>query len=147
VLAVCGGMPLAAERLAARGGGALLGRFVKDVAGLPQGDPLRLAGQWEAWLKSKEALAAGLDLPLLVDWMQRWVTDLASLALGGAVRFFPGHEPALAALARRSSVAAASSCYNELAQIRRVAQHPLNLRLTLEDMLLRYARALTGPRP
>lgn len=147
LLAVVGGMPLAAERLAGQGGSALLGRFVKDVAQLGNGDPLRLAGQWESWLKSKEALAAGLSLPLLVDWMQRWVTDLASLRLGGRPRFFPAHEAALGALAARMSVAAASSCYNELAQIRRVAQHPLNLRLALEDMLVRYARAVTGSRP
>lgn len=146
LLALCGGMPLAAQRLAEAGGAALLERFVREVALPRDADPLRLAGQWEAWLKSKEALAAGFGLVQLVDWMQRWVADLAALRLGGQVRFFPGEEGALAALAARTSVAAASACYNELAQIRRVAQHPLNPRLFLEDMLLRYARALGAAR-
>ncbi|MDO9597129.1 MAG: DNA polymerase III subunit delta' [Azoarcus sp.] len=145
LLALSGGIPLAATRLAEQGGAALLERFVRDVAASDP-DMLKLAGQWEVWLKSKEALAAGFGLTSLVDWMQRWVADLAALRLGGRVRFFPAQERVLSALASRSSVAAASNCYNELAQIRRVAAHPLNLRLFLEDMLMRYARAVRGAR-
>ena len=98
------------------------------------------------YAQPNEALAAGFGLPELVDWMQRWVSDLAALRLGGRVRFFPAQEGLLAALASRASVAAVSSCYNELAQIRRVARHPLNLRLVLEDLLLRYTRAVAGAR-
>ncbi|MCK9260813.1 MAG: DNA polymerase III subunit delta' [Azoarcus sp.] len=144
LLALAGGMPLAASRLADQGGVALMARFVRDLAGEP--DALRLAGQWEVWLKSKEALAAGFGLSTLVEWMQRWVADIVSLRLGGQVRFFPAQENVLSLLASRMSVAAASSCYNEIAQIRRVATHPLNLRLFLEDMLMRYARAVKGAR-
>jgi len=147
LLALTGGMPLAAQRFADRGMATLRARFVRDLAQLAGGDPLKLAGQWDAWLKSKEALAAGFGIVQLVDWMQRWVTDLASLRLGGRIRFFPGEEGTLSALAPRSTVASVLGCYNELASIRRVAQHPLNARLMLEDMLLRYARAVTGPRP
>ena len=147
LLAVSGGMPLAAERLAGMGGGALLARFVGDIVQLPYADPLVLAGRWEAWLKSKEALAAGFGMVELVGWMQRWVTDLASARLGGRIRYFPGQEAALCALAARSTVAAVSNCYNDFSRIRRVAQHPLNARLMLEDMLLRYVRVLTRHRP
>ena len=146
LLAVTGGMPLAARRLARDGAGPLIRRFVRDIAQLPGTDPLRLAAQWDAWLKSKEALAAGLDMVQLVDWVQRWVTDLASLRLGGNARFFPDEVAVLGTLAPRASIASALTCYNELARIRRVSQHPLNARLMLEDMLLRYARALNGPR-
>ena len=46
----------------------------------------------------------------------------------------------------RPVVAAASGCYNELAQIHKVSRHPLSLRLVLEDMLMRYARAIAGVR-
>ena len=146
LLALGGGMPLAAERLAEAGGGALLARFVRDIGGLQAADVLRLAGQWEAWLKSKEATASGFGLPELSDWMQRWVSDLAAVRLGGRVRFFPAQESVLAALASRMSVAAASGCYNEVAQIHKVSRHPLSLRLVLEDMLMRYARAIAGVR-
>lgn len=144
LLAVSGGLPLASERLAARGGGEMLQRFVRDVSRLPESDPLALAAQWENWLRSKEAAAAGLDIVLLTDWMQRWVSDLSALAMGGRLRFFPAQQALLARLAARAGIAAASSCYNDFARIRRVAQHPLNLRLMLEDMLLRYARVVSG---
>lgn len=146
LLALTGGLPLAAERMAEQGAGSLLARFVRDIEQLPAGDPLRLAAQWESWLKSKEALAAGFGMATLVDWMQRWVADVAALRLGGRVRFFPARQSALEALAARTSIASASNCYNDFAQIRRVAQHPLNARLMLEDMLMRYARALSGSR-
>lgn len=146
LLAIAGGMPLAAERMAQNGSAALLERFVRDIGALQPKDALRLAGQWEVWLKSKEALAAGFGLPELADWMQRWVGDLAALRLGGGVRFFPAHQGLLSSLASRLSVAAVSGCYNEIAQIRKVSRHPLNLRLVLEDMLLRYARAIAGVR-
>jgi DNA polymerase-3 subunit delta' len=146
LLAIGGGMPLAAERMEQRGGAALLERFVRDISALQAADALRVAGQWEAWLKSKEALAAGFGLPELADWMQRWISDLAALRLGGRVRFFPAQEGLLSALASRASIAAVSGCYNEITQIRKVSRHPLNQRLVLEDMLLRYARSLSGAR-
>lgn len=147
LLAVSGGMPLEAERLAARDAGASLVRFVRDVSRLPDGDPLGLAGQWDSWLKSREALDAGFGMVQLVGWMQRWVTDLAALRLGGRVRYFPEQDDVLNTLAGRASVAAVVNCYNEFSRMRRVAQHPLNARLMLEDMLLRYVRALSGSRP
>lgn len=142
MLAVCGGAPLAAERLLARGLGPLLTRFVADISAVRRADALALAGRWDAWLKSKEAGAAGLDIPLLVDWTQRWVSDLGQLALGGAPRYYPAAQPTLGQLARTANAVRVLNCYNEFIQIRRVAQHPLNVRLMLEDMLLRYTRAL-----
>ncbi|MFN3988324.1 MAG: DNA polymerase III subunit delta' [Rhodocyclaceae bacterium] len=146
LLAVGGGMPLAATRSAERGIGPLLERFVRDLASLPGADPLRTAGQWDNWLKSKEAAAAGFGMVQLADWMLRWVTDLAMLRLGGRVRYFPAEESTLSALAAGSSLAGVTNCYNEFIRIRRVAQHPLNARLMIEDMLLRYVRAVSGAR-
>lgn len=143
LLAVNGGMPLAAERAAARGVSAMLTRFARDISQLPQTDPLKIAAQWDAWLKSKEALAAGFGMVQLADWMQRWVTDLALTRLGGHPRYFPAQTEVIRGLAGRTDVARATNCYNEFASIRRVAQHPLNARLMLEDMLLRYARTLS----
>lgn len=142
LLAFCGGMPLAAAALAEGGGAAARRRFADDIAAVSQGAVLRLAGEWENWLKGKDALASGFDMPTLVSWMQRWVADLVSVRLGGPVRFFPDSEGVLRDLAGRLTVDAALGCYNEITQSRRVAQHPLNARLFLEDMLLRYARSL-----
>jgi DNA polymerase-3 subunit delta' len=147
LLALTGGAPLAAERLAAQGVETLLARFVADLCAADF-DPLRLAAQWEDWLKKikkdKAMLAAGIGLVTLVDWMQRWVSDLVVLRLGGRVRYFPAAQQNLSGLATRMSVAGATSCYNDLINIRRVSAHPLNLRLFLEDMLLRYTRGIRG---
>lgn len=133
-------MPLAAAALAEGGGAAGRKRFVTDIAAIPGKAPLRLAGEWEAWLKGKESLAAGFDMNTLVSWMQRWIADLSSLRLGGPLRFFPAEHDILHRLADRMTIDSALACYNEINQARRVAQHPLNARLFLEDMLLRYAR-------
>lgn len=147
LLAFCGSMPLAAARMAEGSGAAGRRRFADDMAALPGKGALRLAGDWESWLKGKEALADGFDMPTLVSWMQRWVADLVSLRLGGPVRFFPDRENVLRELAGRLSVDGALGCYNEITQSRRVAQHPLNARLFLEDMLLRYARNFQAVAP
>ncbi|RTL40245.1 MAG: DNA polymerase III subunit delta' [Rhodocyclaceae bacterium] len=142
LLAFAGGMPLAASELAEGGGAAALRRFVSDVSAVPAKAPLRLAGEWDSWLKSKDAQASGLDMATLTSWLQRWIADLVSLRLGGPVRFFPTRLSALQAIADRLSVDTALGCYNDITQSRRVAQHPLNARLFLEDMLLRYARSI-----
>ena len=143
LLELTGGLPLAAQRMAEQGAHEQLARFIADVERLPGGDPVKLAGQWESWLKSKEAIAGGFDQLRLIDWMQRWITDLVSLRLGGRVRFFASRKHSLERLAERLSVSRSLACYNEINQIRRLAKHPLNLRLTLEDMLLRYVRAFS----
>ena len=147
LLAFSGGMPLAAASLAEGDGAAARKRFVTDIASLPGKAPLRLAAEWESWLKSKDAVASGFDMPTLVIWMQRWVADLASLRLGGSVRFFPAQHDILHGLAGRLSVDASLGCYNEMIRSRRVSQHPLNARLFLEDLLLRYARCLQTVAP
>lgn len=144
LLALCGGMPLAAQRLANADGATLQARFVADIGALPEGDPLQLAGRWEDWLKAKGGQSAFLDLPTLVGWTQRWVSDLASLRLGGRIRYFPEEGKRLQFLAGRTGVSEVVACYNALSQIRRVVQHPLNTRLMLEDMLLRYVKAFAG---
>ncbi|MBL8447281.1 MAG: DNA polymerase III subunit delta' [Zoogloeaceae bacterium] len=142
-----GGAPLAAADLSGRGGQGLRSRLVADLTARPGVDPVRLAGQWEAWLRGKEAQAAGLDLAMLVGWVQRWVTDLAALRLGGIPRYFPDQGRALAAIAGTMTVADALACYNDFIALRRVSQHPLNSRLMMEDMLIRYCRAVGGGGP
>ena len=59
---------------------------------MPRKAPLRLAGEWESWLKSKDALACGFDMPTLVGWLQRWVADLVSLRLAGRCASFPQYD-------------------------------------------------------
>ena len=134
-------MPVAAAELANGIGAAARSRFVRDMLSLERADPVALAGAWEAWLKNKESLGRRL---------RRAATGRLAAALGGRpgagrrwpgrVRFFPDQQAALQAQADKVPLAALLTCYNELQRLRRVATHPLNLRLVLDDMLLRYAR-------
>ncbi len=140
LLALCGGMPVAAAELAGGIGAQAHARFVRDILSLERADPVAVAGAWESWLKSKEAVAAGFGVPQLVDWLQRWVADLVLVSTAGRTRFFPDQRAVLQAQAGQAEPAALLACYNDLQRLRRVAAHPLNLRLVLDDMLLRYAR-------
>lgn len=141
LLGFASGLPLAAKALAEGPMGEARTRFARDVAALHKSDPLRLASEWESWLKSKAALEAGLSMTHIVSWLQRWLADGVRVAGGSAPRFFSDAEPAIRQQCQ-SRGAACLSCYNELAAFRRVAQHPLNQRLFLEDVLLRVARSL-----
>lgn len=143
LLALCGGMPVAAADLVAAGGDALRARFVADVLSVPGKDPIMLAGDWDAWLRPKKGAPGTFDLPRLIDWMLRWMWDLTATRLGAAARYFPDRQTELSALARGSDRAAMLDCYNSCIQIRRAVSHPLNVRLLLEDMLLRYARVVS----
>jgi len=145
LLSLLGGSPLEVARLAALGVGDALARFVADLAALPrQGDALELAGRWEAWTRSKDGSAAGLDMPTLSDWMLRWCWDLVASKSALPVRYFPRQAGLMAGLVGPLPLPQLLDCYNELGQIRRSATHPLNPRLALEDMLLRYQRAISG---
>ena len=147
LLDLSGGLPLEAQRMAGQGAHEHLKRFIADLERLPGADPIKLAGQWESWIKSKDAIASGFDQVTLIDWTQRWIADLATIRLGGQARFFPSRRSVLERLAGGLSVSRSLACYNEINQIRRLAQHPLNLRLALEDMLLRYSRAFSENKP
>jgi DNA polymerase III subunit delta' len=141
LLGFASGLPLAALEFVKGPQADARSRFAKDMLALPKSDPLKLAAQWDTWLKAKDAEKQGLSLLLLVSWLQRWLSDGARLAAGGKARFFRDFEAGLLAQSARHSENWIS-CYNELLAYRRVAQHPLNARLFLEDVLLRVARAL-----
>lgn len=147
LLDLVGGLPLEAARLADQGGGDALKRFAADMIALSRdGDAIALAGKWEAWAKSKEGAAAGIGMPRLSDWLQRWAWDLAATRAGIACRYFPRQRELLRGLGGARPLAALLDCYNEIAQAKRSASHPLNLRLAIEDMLLRYLRCLSDER-
>ncbi len=141
LLALAGGMPLTAVEL---GQGETLvwrRRFLAAVSNPAQENPLRLAVEWEGWLKPpKDSGGERLEMPTLVGWLQKWLFDLVLVRLGAPAMFHPESAAKLAALAQKPGVPALFACYNDLLRARAVARHPLNTRLYLEDMLLRYAR-------
>lgn len=140
VLGFASGLPLAALTFVDGPLAEARQRFARDMVALPKTDPLKLAGQWEAWLKAKDSEKTGMSMTLLVSWLQRWLSDGARVAAGGRARFFRDFSSQLGSLSHGRGESWIA-CYNELLAYRRVAQHPLNARLLLEDVLLRVARA------
>lgn len=140
LLGFASGLPIAALSFSEGALQEARKRFADDMLALPKSDPLKLAGQWESWLKGKDSEKTGVNMSLLMGWLQRWISDGARLAAGNRARFFRDYESSL-----KAQVIGRSerwlSCYNELLAYRRVAQHPLNARLFLEDVLMRVARA------
>lgn len=140
LLGFASGMPLMAERLADPASYNKRERFIKDLNSLSQKTPLQLAAEWDAWLKAKEN---AIQLSDIVLWLQRWVSDCALLAQGMALRFFPDHNAQLQSIASKVNVSHWIACYNQLLDYKRAVTHPLNTRLFLEDMLLRYSRTVS----
>lgn len=132
-LALAGGYPLLAASLIALD--AQREQFVAAVAAGSTADPLQLAARWEAWARGG---SGAVTLAVLVEWLQRWLYDLVAYKLAGRVVYHPRQRQSIAALAQGARVEALIACYNELLRLRRVAEHPLNARLFIEDMLLRY---------
>lgn len=144
LLAFAGGMPLAAAELAAAGASAIRREFVAAVSAIDRADPLQIAATWEGWLARKGEGGFVLRLATLVAWMQKWVFDLALCKLAGRVAFYPDAKAELQRLAQRSSLADILACYRDLGVRWRTAEHPLNARLFLEDMVMRCADAVSG---
>jgi len=144
LLAHAGGMPLAAQEEAADW--EHLDGFYQDIAQLEQAGPVAIAGRWESWLKANKEGASAVDKRTLVVWMQKWVLDLLLMKQSGLAVFHPHKLKEVRTVAGRASLSALFDCYNDLLRIRAVSQHPLNPRLFLEDMLSRYARALSSGR-
>ena len=90
-------------------------------------------------------LAEAVDkqkLPLLLplNWLMKWLHDLAGLRLAGLVRYYPDQERALQQLAARADIAQLMECQQTLSQLAPFGQHTLNTRLQLEAVLMDYLK-------
>lgn len=142
MLALAGGMPLAAADLADEEMLDYRRRFIADLGGRVTANPLQVAATWEAWLRAGKDGRGAIDMTMLVAWLQKWVIDLALVKQRADPIYHPALKPALQTQGERAVISNLLACYNDLLRVRAVAQHPLNPRLFLEDMLLRYARAI-----
>lgn len=141
-LSFCGGTPLAAAQFARSNLTRLWQRFTADLGNMHDCDPLAAAAAWETWLRPAKEDEPGLTLAELVAWMQKWVFDLGLVKATGRAMYHPGMEPGLQLAARAAAITDLFACYNDLLRAYAVAQHPLNARLFLEDLALRYARTI-----
>jgi len=124
MLALAGGAPLSAVRLAQSD--PVRRRLIEQL-GDPRFDPLTAAEH-----------CLGVEPGEVVGWLQRWVYDLMSLKLAGTVRYHVANDRAVRAMAGRCDASAAAALLRRLARARGLAQHPLNPRLFVEDVLIGY---------
>jgi DNA polymerase-3 subunit delta' len=83
---------------------------------------------------------------LIIGLLQKWSFDLAWHKVTGRVRFNPDHSAGIAATAGRLDLVDTLRFQRRMVELQRIALHPLNARLFLEQVLLDYAGLLHGQR-
>ena len=123
LLAATGGQPLEALDWAREGVDAVTWtRFPRQVA----------AGE--------TGTLASWPLPRLIDALQKLCHDAASLACGASPRYFPA-----AMLPTGSTLPALVAWGKALGEVTRHAEHPWNLPVMVESLVLQAREALAGP--
>lgn len=148
-LALCaaGGMPLEAANWADDQYRELFDWFAERLGQGREIDVVGVGAAWDARQRSRGVAATGVTVATLAGWLQKWVFDLISCRMGGRTTYFVAAEDIQRRIADRCAPGALFGCYNDLVEFRRIAEHPLNARLFVEDMLNRYARALRAGGP
>lgn len=77
-----------------------------------------------------------LPLALPLQWLGKWLHDLASLKLTGSLRYYPAMHDAQQRLLPRLDVHKLMACQHELAALVPYGQHTLVTRLQLEALLM-----------
>ena len=131
-LAQAGFAPLAAEQMVQTGFWDRR-RALTDALSSNDLDPQRLAAQVDA-----------LDLAQFWGLLSRWCYDLLSLRLGKQVRYNPDYAEKLSRLADNADVLELSNMVKELSAAGRALDHPLNPRLVVEQLAIRYTRAIAA---
>ena len=136
-LALAGGAPGLAMQLAAK-----TADWVAPLTdALQRGDRLEVIAAAAHLEKALKAVKGENPLPQFVDWAQKWLVDLNLAARDLPIRFYLAQRAKIEALAQKSQPVKLSRFYRQLLQLRRESEHPLNLRLFLEQFFFRY-RAL-----
>jgi DNA polymerase-3 subunit delta' len=122
-----GGAPLAALAQAGMGSREELDTLLQYLSRPSTEGALRTADKMQK-----------VPLTTIVAWQQRWLYDLFSAKLTGAIRYYPRYQRELQGLAERVSVAGMLAAIRGTAERRATSDHPLSPKLFLEDMLLDY---------
>jgi DNA polymerase-3 subunit delta' len=101
---------------------------------------LTMLGRNEATALDLADACQGIPLPVVVGWLQKWVCDLALAKHALTLRYHLRQESALRTRADSLRLAPLLRFERSLHAARAVAQHPLNPRLFMEDLFLRYVK-------
>jgi len=129
-LALAGGAPLEAAAIAADVAWSRRQSFLSALA-TQAAEPLRVAEMFR-------------DLPpaLILSWMQTWTYDLLAMRLGARIHYHIDMRTEIEATAATLEPLEVSRYHRVLSGLRRHANHPLNARLFVEQMLIDYGRAM-----
>ena len=130
---------------------SLIARHNKD-----EKDELTISIQASRYLLQSMAQGAGMNwldtaektykaqYGFLLASMQRWVSDLQSVAQGGAPRYYPKHVSTLQGLSKGANVQRMLQLWKSLVQARRHENHPLANRIQLEALLSQYQQIFSS---
>ncbi len=130
-LAYAGNAPLAV--LEGAEDGAAREALLRELAG-GQRDALALAD-----------VCQGAAPVRVIAWLQRWAADLVLARVASRARYHVRHLPALRGLAEAVALERLLRFERSLGACAAVAQHPLNARLFLEAIFIRYTQLWEAP--
>lgn len=128
-LAQSGYAPLAALRLSAEDYQLKRSQILEQLGAPDRLDPLALAEQGDR-----------MELAWILNWMQQWVYDLASISMAGRGRYQPESSAEMNRLAKAVNLIELLRFQQELLTAQRALQHPLNNRLVLEQLFFSYSQ-------
>jgi DNA polymerase-3 subunit delta' len=131
VLAASGFAPLQALQLDEQLGGAERAMMLRAVRQPAVLDAFALA---EALQKTEQVM--------VVQWLQQWSYDLASMKLAGRLRYHPGEESVIKNLVAPVTALNLARLQKHLQASKREARHTLNPKLFYESLLLVYRQLL-----
>jgi DNA polymerase-3 subunit delta' len=89
------------------------------------------------WLDAAEKTQKA-RFSILLATMQRWVSDVQSVAQHGMPRYYPKHETTIRGLAQQARLSKLLRFWKSLIQARRHENHPLATRIQMEALLSQY---------
>ena len=131
VLAASGFAPLLALQLDEQLGGAERAMMLRAVRQPAVLDAFALA---DALQKTEQVM--------VVQWLQQWSYDLASMKLAGRLRYHPGEESVIKNLVGPVAALNLARLQKHLQSAKREARHTLNPKLFYESLLLAYCQLM-----
>ena len=135
-LALSGGAPLLAQNLAQSDERVLLDAMVDELKRGATINPLSAAAALDRIVKAEKRSA---PLKRLIEWAQKWLTDLTLASQGLPPRFFLAHTDTLKKQSAASDPARILAFSRKALQYKAQCEQPLNSRLFLEDFFLGFA--------
>ena len=95
------------------------------------------------WLETSEKIHK-VQFSFLLATMQRWSSDLQTVAQGGIPRYYPKHISTFQVLSQQARLPKLMQFWKALVQYRRHENHPLATRIQLEALLSQYQQVFEG---